>query len=115
MEAAGAQPDMPIVRWTFGRDGEHLTIERSDDHTLVVTRDGAPCTYSFDGAERLASFQADMEEMLIHTGWRLEEFWPERRRGGDRRHFPRLTERRRWWTDPSSLWAIVRRGGNREP
>ena len=47
----------------------------------------------------LMRFQADMEEFLVTTGWSLLEFFPDQRTGRDRRTFPRINERRRWWTD----------------
>ena len=53
-------------------------------------------TLSDEARER---FKADMETLLLHTGWSFVGFTPERRNRGDRRSFPRITERRRWWTD----------------
>jgi hypothetical protein len=88
--------------WTFARGGERLTLRREQTATgvnLVVTGSGAPRTYAFTEQDRLVAFQSDMEALLVRTGWSFVEFSPERRRGRDRRSFPRLTERRRWWTD----------------
>lgn len=48
-----------------------------------------------------------MEAFLHRTGWRLLEYSPERRRLHDRRSFPRLEERRRWWTDPEERAKVV--------
>ena len=66
---------------------------------LVVTGDGAPRSYFFQSIEKLVPFQTDMESFLISTGWTFVAFSPDRRTGRERRNFPRLTERRRWWTD----------------
>jgi hypothetical protein len=48
---------------------------------------------------RLTTFQADMEAFLVQSGWSFEAFSPDRRSGRDRRQFPRVSDRRRWWTD----------------
>lgn len=66
---------------------------------LVVEENGVPRTYQFQDADRLVAFQSDMEAFLVRTGWSLLEFSPDRRTGNDRRRFPRVDERRRWWTD----------------
>ena len=90
--------------WIFGRDDQQVKVERTgetdEDLTLVVTTNtGPPRKYAFDTLVALMRFQADMEEFLVTTGWSLLEFFPERRTGRDRRTFPRVNERRRWWTD----------------
>ena len=90
--------------WIFGRDDHKVKIERvgetDENLTLVVTaNDDPPRKYAFDTLVALMRFQADMEEFLVTTGWSLLEFFPERRTGRDRRTFPRVNERRRWWTD----------------
>ena len=99
--------------WIFGRDDQKVKIERTGetdaDLTLVVTaNDDPPRKYAFDTLVALMRFQADMEEFLITTGWSLLEFFPDRRTGRDRRTFPRVNERRRWWTD------VVRRSKRRK-
>jgi hypothetical protein len=65
----------------------------------MVTENGTPRSFFFSDLDRLVAFQADMEAFLVRSGWSLLGFSPDRRRGRDRRHFPRPTERRRWWTD----------------
>src|SRR5262249_26262929 len=70
---------------------------------------------------KLTTFQVDMEAFLIGSGWSFVAFSPERRSGRDRRSFPRISDRRRWWTDGSSeppkdsggegRWAVCRVGG----
>ena len=90
--------------WIFSRDDQKVKIERigesDQDLTLVVTaNEDPPRRYGFDTLVALMRFQADMEEFLVTTGWSLVEFFPDRRTGRDRRTFPRINERRRWWTD----------------
>ena len=95
------------AHWLFGRGDHKVKIERggaSDgeeaDLTLIITaNDDPPRRYAFPDLISLTRFQADMEEFLVTTGWSLLEFFPERRSGRDRRTFPRINERRRWWTD----------------
>jgi hypothetical protein len=89
-------------RWTFGRRGEQLTLAREKTAggvNLVITGQGFPRSFPFDSLDRLVAFQGDMESLLVRTGWSLLSFSPDRRTPGDRRMFPRLRERRRWWTD----------------
>ena len=96
--------------WTFGRADECLTIERDPaSHDLVVTSGEEPRRYSFEDAKLVDSFQADMVAFLLSTGWTLLKYSPERRRGRDRRGFPRLEERRRWWTDSVEVWKSLTR------
>jgi hypothetical protein len=89
--------------WSFSRGEEQLEVHRSstaEGFLLTVNGDGPPRTYFFEHAEKLEVFQQDFEKFLIGTGWLLLGFSPERRAGGERRHFSRLlTDRRRWWTD----------------
>jgi hypothetical protein len=88
--------------WTFGRREERVRLRReatTGGLLLVVEENGAPRSYFFNDATSLVAFQSDMEAFLVRTGWSLLEFAPDRRSGGDRRQFPRISERRRWWTD----------------
>ena len=88
--------------WKFARAAQRLEICRQNTDAalqLVVTTDGEPKAYRFDDATRLLHFQSDMESMLLKTGWSFVEFSPDRRSGAERRQWPRLNERRRWWTD----------------
>ena len=84
--------------WTFIRGNERIRIGRSSDSCdlVVMTSPNEPKRYSFKDWQSLNSFQADLEALLMKTGWRLLEYSPERRRKQDRRGFPRLQERRRW-------------------
>ena len=87
--------------WAFTRNNEHLELTREGETAalLRVTGVGRPRTYRFDSPDERNRFQRDMEAMLLATGWAIVGFSPERRAGRDRRTWPRLTERRRWWTD----------------
>jgi len=88
--------------WTFGRREERVRLRREETTAgvlLVVDENGAPRSYAFNDLASLVAFQSDMEAFLVRTGWSLLEFSPDRRTGLDRRHFPRISERRRWWTD----------------
>jgi hypothetical protein len=92
--------------WTFRRGDEQLVLQRhADDEngalTLVVMANGSVSTIPFKDESALIVFQTDMEELLVRTGWVLQECTPERRRKRVRRGVPRITnDRRRWWTDP---------------
>jgi hypothetical protein len=66
----------------------------------IETGDGVPRAHRFEEEDQFLVFQSDLEYMLVHSGWTLVEFAPDRRTGRDRRGFPRkLNDRRRWWTD----------------
>jgi hypothetical protein len=97
--------------WVFSRGSERLELCRRDSEDgllLVVTGEGSPRSYRFTEMLALVNFQCDMEAMLLKTGWTFVGFSPERRKGRDRRTFPRLTERRRWWTD-GQIWRLLAR------
>jgi hypothetical protein len=88
--------------WTFSRGEEKLQIRRTpadDGFVLEITNDGPSRSVFFADLEALIVFQSDMEALLLKTGWSFLAFTPELRSGRDRRDWPRLSERRRWWTD----------------
>jgi hypothetical protein len=89
--------------WSFVRGDDRLEISREsvdDGITLIVAGDGTPRSYFFRDVNRLEVFQRDMETLLLKTGWSFVSFAPEKRRGRDRRGWPRKNDdRRRWWTD----------------
>jgi len=88
--------------WLFARAAQRLELRRHetpDGLRLDVRGDGQERSHAFTDLAALARFQADMEAFLIRTGWTFVGFSPDRRTGRDRRHFPRIAERRRWWTD----------------
>lgn len=93
--------------WTFVRGSDRLEISREvvdDGVMLTMTGEGTPRSYFFREASRLDIFQRDMETLLLKTGWSFQSFSPERRAGGDRRGWPRKADdRRRWWTDGSTV------------
>jgi hypothetical protein len=87
----------------FQRGDERLMLQRYDEQeglALIITNAEGSRRVPFGDAAALATFQMNMEEFLIRTGWLLAAFTPERRRYQDRRGFPRVhPDRRRWWTD----------------
>jgi len=88
--------------WTFRRRSEQLLLRREETPTgvnMLVIENGTCRSFSFTDLDRLVAFQSDMEAFLVRTGWTFSSFAPDRRRGRDRRQMPRMTERRRWWTD----------------
>jgi hypothetical protein len=91
--------------WTFVRGADTLELKRQDldDGTvLAIAGDGEPRSYFFREADRLETFQKDMETLLLKTGWTFVSFTPDKRTGRDRRGWPRRSnDRRRWWTDGS--------------
>jgi hypothetical protein len=90
-------------------------IESDLECGLVIDDGGGiPRQYRFDDMVTLVNFQGDMEEFLLKTGWAFAEFSPERRTGRERRTWPRMRDRRRWWTDGlAASLAFVGRGKSR--
>jgi hypothetical protein len=102
--------------WIFGRGDERLEIRRvplEDAVLLIVIENGQQRTYRFSDLASLIPVQSDMERFLLRAGWTLLEFWPERRGYRDRRRTPRLSERRRWWTDARDV--VARKLASRQP
>jgi hypothetical protein len=90
--------------WRFERAAERLIVRRRiepDAFELEIeSSDGVPRVHRFEEEDKFLDFQNDLQYMLVHSGWTLMEFAPDRRTGRDRRGFPRkLNDRRRWWTD----------------
>ena len=93
--------------WAFARKGSRMAVIRRDDAgdvKLVIAAGGrAPKTYSFDEEARLNSFQSDMQEFLLRTGWSFLGFRPERRgQFRDRRNAGRMRERRSLLSTPNA-------------
>jgi hypothetical protein len=90
----------------FRRADERLMLQRYDELeglALVITNAEGSRSVPFKELDALVTFQANMEQFLVRTGWSLATFEPERRRYQDRRLFPRVNpDRRRWWTDGCS-------------
>jgi hypothetical protein len=98
--------------WIFVRGDTRLEISHEATPTglnLVVTGEGVPRAFAFASLDRLVRFQSDMEALLLRTGWTFSRFAPERRSHRERRAFPRLLERRRWWTDGVRLVSRLRK------
>jgi len=98
-------------RWVFVRGDTRLELSREETPTgvnLIVSGEGLPRAFAFGNVERLVRFQSDMEALLLRTGWTFSRFAPDRRSNRDRRAFPRLLERRRWWTDGVRLVSRLR-------
>jgi hypothetical protein len=88
--------------WTFVKADSRLEVSRQETEEgaiLIITEDTGSRSYKFGSAAALVRCQADMEKFLLRTGWTFLGFSPDRRTGRERRRFPRLLERRRWWTD----------------
>jgi hypothetical protein len=88
--------------WTFIKAENRLEVcrqETADGAVLVITENSGSRSYKFQNVAALIRCQADMEKFLLRTGWTFLGFSPDRRTGHERRRFPRLLERRRWWTD----------------
>ena len=99
-----------MMLWTFGKGKERISLGRGpeSDVLVVVRARDQVCEYRFADGSSLRAFQADMEAFLRKTGWTLLEYSPERRRQDqDRRHFPRLGERRKWWVDTRERTKVV--------
>ena len=99
-----------MMLWTFGKEKERITLGRDSESCalVVVRRRDRVSEYHFADASSLSVFQGDMEAFLRRTGWTLLKYSPERRRRDrDRRRFPRLEERRRWWTDSRERAKVV--------
>ena len=100
----------------FVRAGQRIELQRQETDTralLMMSGAGAPRSYQFEDVIALVRFQSDMEALPLKTGWSFNEFLPDRRSVADRRTWPRLTERRRWWTDGLLRQYIPRRSRNR--
>jgi hypothetical protein len=88
-----------VMLWTFGKEKERISLGRRPDSCVLIVVRGRDQVreYRFADVTRLRIFQTDMEGFLRKTGWTLLSYSPERRRDRDRRQFPRLEERRRWF------------------
>ncbi len=105
-----------LQAWTFERAAERLIVRRHREASAfaieIESDDGGPRVHRFEDEDKFLEFQSDLQYMLVHSGWTLVEFSPDRRRGRDRRGFPRvINDRRRWWTDGAQkVRATARRG-----
>src|SRR6476646_9644116 len=78
--------------WTFERGSERLIVRRRTEPDAfaieIETGDGVPRAHRFEEEDQFLVFQSDLQYMLVHSGWTLVEFEPDRRKGRDRRGFP---------------------------
>jgi hypothetical protein len=105
--------------WTFERAAERLIVRRRTEPDAfaieIESSDGVPRVHRFEEEDQYLVFQSDLQYMLVHSGWALVEFEPDRRMGRDRRGFPRkLNDRRRWWTDGVQAVKTPSRRGRRK-
>ena len=105
--------------WTFERAAERLIVRRRTDPDVfeleIESSDGVPRVHRFEEEDKFLDFQNDLQYMLVHSGWTLLEFEPDRRAGGDRRGFPRKhNDRRRWWTDGAQAVKSPKRGRRKQ-
>ena len=101
----------------FERTGQRIELHRQASNSgafLIISGADAPRSYQFGDATVAVRFQSDMEAFLLKTGWSFSQFLPDRRSVADRRTWPRLTERRRWWTD-GLLRRYIRRRSKKQP
>src|SRR5690242_21225048 len=106
--------------WMFERAAERLIVRRrieADAFELEIeSNDGVPRVHRFTEEDKFLEFQNDLQYMLVHSGWTLLEFAPDRRTGRDRRGFPRVkNDRRRWWTDGVQPVKAASRRGRSKP
>jgi hypothetical protein len=106
--------------WRFERAAERLIVRRRiepDAFELEIeSNDGEPRVHRFEEEDKFLDFQNDLQYMLVHSGWTLLEFEPDRRMGRDRRGFPRRhNDRRRWWTDGTQTVKSPKRGRRKQP
>ena len=108
---------VPDATWVFERAGQRIELHRPESNIgarLMISGAGAPRSYQFSDTTAAVRFQSDMEALLLKTGWSFSQFLPDRRSVADRRTWPRLAERRRWWTD-GLLRRYIRRRSKRQP
>jgi|SRR6187551_307871 len=84
--------------WVFSRGDHRIELrrrDREDGADLIVSGEQGTDVHSFDQVEQLLTFERELERGLTLLGWRLADFFPDRRTGRQRRLAPRDGERRR--------------------
>ncbi len=84
--------------WIFVRGEERVELRRHDADvggSVIIKGTARHEVYSFETLDALVAFQNDLEERLVSDGWRLDDYFPNRRLGRDRRTATRQRERRR--------------------
>ena len=84
--------------WIFARGDHRIEIrrrDREDGADLIVSGEQGTDVHTFDAVEQLLTFEHALERGLTLLGWRLSDFFPDRRTGRQRRIATRDGERRR--------------------
>jgi hypothetical protein len=84
--------------WIFVRGGETLEVrrwQRDEGGGLVIREGGRINERWFDDVGQLIEAQARLERYLRQSGWALQDFFPDRRTGYERRMTARPPDRRR--------------------
>jgi len=84
--------------WIFSRGDHRIEIrrrDREDGADLIVSGEQGTDVHSFGQVDQLLTFEHELERGLTLLGWRLSDFFPDRRTGRQRRLAPRTGERRR--------------------
>lgn len=82
--------------WIFLRGIERMEVRRHDADAggSVIIRGAHHEVRWFDTIDALVAFQNDLEQRLVAEGWSLNDYFPDRRLGLDRRSASRDNERR---------------------
>ena len=84
--------------WILSRGDHRIEIrrrDREDGADLIVSGEQGTDVHSFERVDQLLTFEQELERKLTLLGWRLADFFPDRRTGRQRRLRPRGPERRR--------------------
>jgi len=84
--------------WLYVRDGDLIEVRRWDSDVggrLVVIDKGRRTEQAFDSVSDVLDAQRRLETILGKSGWSLQDFYPDRRTGFQRRAAVRATDRRR--------------------
>lgn len=84
--------------WLYVRGADSIEVRRWDCDVggrLVIVEKGHRAEESFDDITEVVDAQRRLEASLRDAGWALQDFFPERRTGFDRRAAPRQPDRRK--------------------
>jgi hypothetical protein len=84
--------------WLYIKGGDSLEVRRWDRDVgggLVVVDQDQRTEEWFDSPAEVMEAQRRLEQRLREEGWRLQDFYPDRRTGFDRRGSTRPVDRRR--------------------
>ena len=88
--ATGRYPERMPFTSMFERGDERLVLQRHDEEeglALTITNAEGSRSVPFSDRAALVTFQTNMEQFLVRTGWSLATFAPERRRYTDHQTF----------------------------